>query len=323
MKLKFWVIVCLTVLALFACGHKKKPSLSGEEPVTITDFIESFQPVDLPYQFADTSVNKKTKDSLLIGYKVFAQFVPEAVLEKIVGTGIKPKIYPMARVSVPGKENYLFVKALAGERKAVFLICFDKKSNFLAAIPVLQADTDPATKQFFSIDKRLTISKIISRRNADGTVSDGKDVYVLNEGAKSFMLIMTDALDEKNVELINPIDTFSRKNKFSGDYVKDKKNLVSVRDNKKAGRITFFVHFERNNGDCTGELKGEAGFTSPNTAIYRANGDPCVVQFNFTPASVRMTEVQGCGSHRGMNCIFEGTYFKKKEPKKPTRKSKK
>ena len=54
-----------------------------------------------------------------------------------------------------------------------------------------------------------------------------------------FMLIMTDALDEKTVEVINPIDSFSRKNKFSADYQKDKLNFVSIRDSKKAGRLVF------------------------------------------------------------------------------------
>jgi hypothetical protein len=163
----------------------------------------------------------------------------------------------------------------------------------------------------------------MTRKNADGTISDGKEVYVLNEAAKSFMLIMTDALDEKNVEMINPIDTFSKKNKFSADYIKDKRNLVSVRDNKKAGRITFFVHFEKNSGNCTGELKGEASFISPATAMYRGAGEPCVLQFDFTSSSVTMTEVRGCGSYRGMDCVFEGNFPKKKEPKKSTRKIRK
>ncbi len=322
MKWKFWLIALFAIL-LFACGHKKKPSLSGDEPISISDFIESFQPLDLPFQFADTSVSKKPNDTLLISYKIFTQFIPAEVLGKIFGAGIKPKIYPMGRVSVPDKENYLFVKALNGDRKAAFLICFDKKDKFITAIPALQTDASPATQQSFIMDKRLTISKIITRKNTDGTISDGKEVYVLNEAAKSFMLIMTDALDERNVEMINPIDTFSRKNKFSADYIKDKKNLVSVRDNKKAGRITFFVHFEKNNGNCTGELKGEASFISPTTAMYRAAGEPCVLQFDFTSSSVTMAEVRGCGSYRGMDCVFEGNFPKKKESKKSTKKIRK
>jgi len=315
MNRKSWLVVFISVFIVFACTHKKKVSLSGEEPVDVKDFIESFEPLYLPYQIADTAVSKKRKDSLLISYKVFTQLIPDTVVSRVFGKGVMPKIYPVGRVSVPDQGTYLFVKVLSTDRKAVLVICFDRKNNFITAMPALQSDANPATQQFFNMDKRYTLSKSITRKNADGTISDGKNVYVLNEPAKSFLLIMTDALDEKTVELINPIDSFSRKNKYSGDYIKGKTNLVSIRDNKKAGRLTFFVHFEKRN-NCTGELKGEASFTSANTAVYRSSGDPCALQFSFTTSSVSMTEMQGCGSHRGVDCLFEGTYPKKKEPKK-------
>jgi hypothetical protein len=315
MKGKFWLIAFIAVFVLLACKHKKKVSLSGEEPVDIADFIESFEPLNLPYQIADTSVAKRRKDSLLISYKVFTQLIPDTVLSKVFGKGVKPKIYAMGRIPASEQGNYLFVKALSADRKAALVICFDKKNNFITAMPVLQLDANPATQQFFSIDKRFTLSKSITRKNRDGTISDGKNVYVLNAPAKSFLLIMTDALDEKTVELINPIDSFSKKNKYAGDYIKDKVNLVSIRDNKKTDRVTFFVHFEKKN-NCSGELKGEARFTSPNTAVFRFAGDPCVLQFSFTSSSVTLSEMEGCGSHRGVDCLFEGTYPKKREPKK-------
>jgi hypothetical protein len=321
MKQKYWLIVLISVFALFACKHKKKVSLSGDDPVDIADFIESFEPLNLPYQIADTSVAKKKWDTLLISYKVFTQLIPDTVLSRVFGKNAKPKIYPMGRVPAGDQGNYLFVKAISTDRKAALVMCFDKKDNFITAMPVLQLDANPATQQFFNIDKRYTLSKSITRRNRDGTVSDGKNVYVLNAPAKSFLLIMTDALDEKTVELINPIDSFSRKNKYAGDYLKDKVNLVSIRDNKKSDRITFFVHFEKRN-NCTGELKGEATFTTANTAVYRFPGDPCVLEFSFTSTSVTMNEMQGCGSHRGVDCLFEGVYPKKREPKRKDTKKK-
>jgi len=319
MKGRFWLLAVTFGLVLVGCKSKKKISLSGEEPVDIADFIESFERADLPYQIADTSVAKKTSDSLLISYKVFTQLVPDTVLTKVFGKGVKPKLYPMVRIPGPDHGTYLFVKGIAADRKVALVSCFDKKNNFVTAMPVLQPDANPSTQQFFIMDKRYTLSKSITRTNPDGSISDGRNVYVLNEPAKSFLLIMTDALDEKSVDLINPIDSFSRKNKYSGDYIKDKTNLVSVRDNKKQGRMTFFVHFERKN-NCTGELKGEASFTSASTAIYRAAGDPCVLQFNFTSSSVAIKEMEGCGSHRGVDCLFEGVYSKKREAKKKTSK---
>ena len=52
--IRMYMIGLLAVALLVSCGHKKKPSLSGEEPVEISDFIESFQPVTLTYLVADS-----------------------------------------------------------------------------------------------------------------------------------------------------------------------------------------------------------------------------------------------------------------------------
>ena len=81
-------------------------------------------------------------------------------------------------------------------------------------------------------------------KNADGSMADGKDVFILNEESRSFMLILTEQLDDKLAELVNPIDTLPRKQKFSADYGSGKNNLVSVRDAAKPDRFIFFIHFE-------------------------------------------------------------------------------
>jgi hypothetical protein len=314
------IILSFFLFLLAGCGQKKKVSLSGQDPVDVNDFIASFQPLKPPYQFSDTVVAKKRRDSLLISPKVFMQFVPDTVLGKVFDENLNVKIYPIGRVVGSNKENYLFLKAFSSDQKAAFLVCFDKKNKFLTGMTALEPDDNPATQQLFNIDKRFTISKTIIRKNANGTISDGKDVYVLNESGRNFTLIMTDALDEKAIDMINPIDTASRKQKFSADYIKDKRNLVSIRDDKKTDRVHFFIHFEQNNGACTGELKGEAIFISPKTAIYHGSGDPCQLQMDFTSSTVTLKEIGGCGSHRGIDCVFEGTFNRKKEIKKPQRK---
>ena len=95
-------------------------------------------------------------------------------------------------------------------------------------------------------------------------------------------------------------------------------NIVSIRDGSKANRMRFFIHFDKNNGECRGELKGEANFISANTAIYQQQGDPCSLQFNFSSSSVTLKELDGCGSHRGVKCSFDASYPKKKEAKPKT-----
>jgi hypothetical protein len=319
-RLRPWLALLLLVSVTISC-KSKKVSLSGDEPVEVGDFMDFFPEVSLPFMVADSNLLKKEKDSLLISVKVFNQFVPDSVLRKIFGKSAQPKIYPMGKVK--GDETYLFVKAMAASNRSALAVCFDRKNQFIAAIPFLTLDQSSSTQQAGSFDKGYALTKSIYRKNSDGTISEGKDVYVLNKEARDFMLIMTDALDDKVSELTNPIDTMSRKQKYTADYGSGKQNLFSFRDGRKNDRLSFFIHFEKNNGECTGELKGEAIIKSPSVAEYREGGDPCVLQFIFNSSSVTVKELGGCGSRRGLRCSFDGVYPRKKEAKSKAVKSKK
>src|SRR5258706_6013414 len=237
---RIYGILLAAVIMLSGCKGKKKLSVSGDEPIGISDLIDFFPSRQLPFQVGDTSLNKKEKDSLLIGNKVFSQFVPDSFLARVFGKGVKPKIYPIGRIKIPGAENYLFTKAVAGDKKAAFVFAFNKKDQLLDGIPLLRVGQYPGAQQVASMDKAYSITKLVGGRNADGSISDGKDVYGLDAESGRFMLIMTDALDDKVAELINPIDTFSRKNKFAADYGAARFNLVSIRDGRKNDRISFF-----------------------------------------------------------------------------------
>ena len=85
------LVFCVFVVVLSSCNcqSKKKASLSGDDPVEIRDFIDFFPNVSLPYQFGDSLLLKKDKDSLLISQKVFNQFVPDSVLGKFFGKNTK------------------------------------------------------------------------------------------------------------------------------------------------------------------------------------------------------------------------------------------
>lgn len=315
-SLLFCLCFCLSLAWLSGCKSSKKPSLSGDEPIEIADFIDFFPETSLPFQVADTSLLKKDNDSLRISYKVFTQFIPDSILSASMGKMNQPKIYPLGKTK--SEETYLLAKVINGNNRAVFILAFDKKQQFIAGMPLLKLDASPATQQSSSIDKRYTITKSVWRKSSGGSMGEGKDVYVLNNDAKNFMLIMTDPLDDAVAELINPIDTLARKLKYSADYGSGKMNLVSIRDGRKKDRVSFFIHFEK--GDCSGELKGEAILQSPTKAIYREAGDPCALQFTFSNYSVTLKELEGCGSRRGLRCSFDGVYPKKKEskPKKAT-----
>ena len=317
--LRRYLLFLLVVILVIAC-KSKKVSLAGDEPVEVGDFIEFFPDVSLPFQVADSNLLKKENDSLLISYKVFTQFVPDSITLNIFGKNAKPKIYPMGKT---GKnEKYLFAKLLSGNKRVALIMCFDKKDQFIAAMPLLTLDQAAATQQTGIVDTRYTITRSVVRRNADGRTSDGSEVFVLNSAAGNFMLIMTDALDDKVTELVNPIDTLARKQKFTADYGSGKMNLVSIRDGRKSDRLSFYIHFEKDQGQCTGELKGEAIIKSPTVAEYREAGDPCVMRFSFTSSSVTVKEVEGCGSRRGLRCTFDGVYPRKKDQKSKAVRSK-
>lgn len=298
------------------CTSKKKPSLSGEEPVAIEDFIDFFEEWKTPVHLEDTFLLKKDFDSLRISREVLTQFVPDSVLNKLLGAKAKPRFYALAKL--PLSETYLLVKTVAGNKRNVLLLAFDRKNEFLAATHFLEPDAVANTRQHSEISRKEEINKHTVRRNANGTVDEGRDVYVLNTASREFTIILTDPLDEKAPELINPIDTLSRKMKYTADYGTGKTNIFSFRDGRRAGRLEFFIHFEKNKGECIGELRGEASMKGPNRAEYREPGEPCALQFTFTSSSVTVKELEPCGSRRGLRCSFDGTYPRKKETKPRT-----
>jgi hypothetical protein len=320
----FFLLLALTLLA--GCKHKKKTSLSGNDPVDVSDFIALFRNYTVPFHYGDADLQDKKKetDSLLLSYKVFTRFIPDSVLSKAYGKDVKPKIYALGKIRVPKGETYLLAKTIAAGKRILFILAFDNRDKYVNSLPALRPDQNTNTRQAVSMDRKYIITKTIFLKNANGSVSEGRTVYALNADARDFLLIMTDALEDKPAEMINPIDTLPRKYKYAADYTVNKMNLVSIRDAKRSDRINFFIRFDKDNGTCTGELKGEAIIRGNNTAEYNKDGDPCKLKFIFTSYSVTLKEIEGCGSYRPLNCSLNGTFPRKKEikPKQATVKKK-
>ena len=311
---KYLLFLICTVL-IFSCSHKKPVAGNTEEVMDIHEFIDLFHSIKPPYEFSDTIFMHRRGDSLL-RYKSITQFVPDSVFSAHFGKTVKPKIYPLGKVLVKRNESYLFIKAISPTKKIAYVLCFDKTNKFVAALPLINinADADPSVNYIASIDNKYTILTTRQHKTADGELMYRKLAYVFNS-AGVFTLILTESNEvrSKNTQIYNPIDTLARKHKFSADYAQDKRNFISVRDGKNPSYAIIFVHFEKDNGECKGELKGQAKFISATTARYSSNGDPCLVEFSFSPAGVRMKELEGCGNHRDIKCFFDGFYERKKE----------
>ena len=313
---RFLLVLCALAWIAAGCKDNKKVSLTGEEPVEVEDFIEFFPESKLPVVVADTTLSKKVSDSLLIAYSVFTQFVPDTILKKDFNKA-KPKIYPLGRVKEKGKETYLFARAVQGTKRVGYLVTFDNDDKYPNTLRLVRSGEN-YSHVYGSLDKKFQITTYRERKNAEGGVSFKRNVYIYNNASNEFTLILTEPNEEMTEDLLNPIDTLSQKNKYTGDYPANKKNFISFRDGKNTSEILFFTHFEKNKGECVGELKGTARFVSSKKAVYKEAGNPCTLEFTFTTSSVYMKEVEGCGSYRDIRCFFEGTYPKKKS--KPAKK---
>ena len=312
--MKSLLLFPLLIFSLCAC--KNKQAGSDEETMEVADFMELFPEKNLPFSISDSGLAKRKIDSSYISYKLLAQFVGDSTLIKQFGKTTKPRLYPLARVSQKKGETYLFLESITPARRSAYIMAFDKDEKYKAILPLIINDGDPKTYQNAAMDARYTISVNKQRKKPNGEMGYKRDAYVYNN-VGTFTLILTESNESPVTagEIINPIDTLSRKNKYSADYVKDKRNIISVRDGRKASLMRFFIHFEKDNGTCKGEFRGEATFVKPNVAIFRESGDPCVLEFTFSATSISMKELEGCGNYRDIKCFFEGSFPRKKEAK--------
>lgn len=311
--MKQWITLLL-VVAIFSCKDKKV-DLSGDAPVKPNEFVKAFPTLGLPFSVADTNLSK-ISDSTIISAAVLQQFVPDSIINVFVNAEKKYVVHPVGRIE-KSTENYLLATVIQNKKTLVVAFVFDKKNKFLAAKPVFENYASDGYLHSLSINKEPTF--VISKEKI---TSDTKQLLFSRVGwaygaDNMFMVVMNDTNEDikKSNEIINPIDTLPKANKLSGDYVQDKKNFISIRDGKYPNTYIFFVHFEKKEGTCIGELKGDFKMKDATTAVYNQGGDPCVIDFSFEGNDITLKEKGSCGNRRGMQCFFDDTFTKKKEVK--------
>ncbi|HWB26981.1 MAG TPA: hypothetical protein VG738_15965 [Chitinophagaceae bacterium] len=315
---RIWLL-SIAFMGLLSCKTKMQ-DLSGEGPVSFKDFNEAFKPLSLSLTIADSNILRLT-DSTIISKAVFTQFIPDSAFEKFVNSPVTDiQINPVGSIQ-KSDEEYLL--ASIKQKKKIILVAFvlDKKKKYEAALQLFANNYDDGYTHSVNINREPTF--IISReKNSEGNTSllYTRNGYAYSSSTGTFMKVVDDSNEgkPKNAAIINPIDTLPRKNKYSADYVGDKKNFISVRDGKNAGNYNFFMHFEKNDGDCIGELKGEMTMHGSNKALYQQSGDPCEIDFTFEDNGVIVKERGNCGNHRGIKCYFDDEWPKQKvkKPKK-------
>ena len=305
----------LILLAFIGCAETKT-DLSGNTPLKINDFNAAFKNIELPIRINDTNLVAFT-DTIKIGRKALAQFLPDSVVDAIA-----PKLIKNSSIFTVGKieketEYYLLLNNKDAKKQTVSVIAFSKKNVFLGYQILTQFDLTQKGSQFYG--KTLLINKeptfLIEENKLDpeqGLTNEKKGWAYTEQG---FRLIYLDAnIKPEQKAILNPIDTLPTVNTYSGDYARDKKNFISLRDFGNANKYQFFLHFEKKDGTCVGELKGLLNFNK-NQATYSEKGDPCTIQFTITGNVIKIKEDGNCGNHRNMTCYFNDSYDKKRKAK--------
>ncbi len=315
MKFANQLVTILLLLFLWG-GCKSDPiDLSGKTTVKEKDFLGAFKPMTLPFSVADTNIDVKA-DTLVIGKEVFLQFYPDSAFTNIMG---KTKIYTIHPVGLIEKEKekyLLFIIKETKKKKRLVVLVTNEKNQFLASKELLNNFEGTEYHRSLSINKEPTF--LISREK----MGKGNEMLFTRAGwvyndAGFFMVVINDSNeDPAKTAVINPLDTLPKLNKFSGDYIKDKNNYVSIRDGKDQNNYLFFILFEKSGGACKGELKGEFKLIQPSEGLYSKNGDPCLIDFIFSGNQLKIKEQGSCGNHRGIKCFFDDRYTKKREPRK-------
>lgn len=305
----------LILLALIGCSETKT-DLSGNTPLKINDFNKAFKTIALPLRINDTNLASIT-DTIEIGKKALSQFLPDTVVNAIVPNDVKNGLlYPIGKIEKE-TEYYLLLNHKTTNKQVVSVITFSKKNIFLGFKVLTAFDIVHQGSQLYG--KNLLINKeptfLVEENKLDpeqGFTYEKKGWAYTEQG---FRLIYFDAnIKPEQKAILNPIDTLPTSNSFSGDYARDKKNFISLRDFGNPNKYQFFLHFEKKSGTCVGELKGLLNFNK-NQATYSEKGDPCTIQFTIIGNVIKIKEDGNCGNHRNMTCYFNDSYDKKRKPK--------
>lgn len=307
-----WIFL---LLLLTGC-NTTPPDYSGNNSISVKDWQAVFPDLSLPVVLHDTGLIRRA-DTNHIGYKALTQFYPDSLLQPVMGKLKKGSYFRAIGKITKKQEQYLLLIAYQPPKQArLFVLVTNSENQLLDIKEFLAFQSDDGYKHYLHINREPTFMLVREK-----TVPDLQSIYTktgwIYPSEGKFMVIMNDSNeDTKNTAVINPIDSFPALHPFSWDYGDDKKNFISVRDGSSPGKLLFFLHIEKNGGTCTGELKGFMQLTGKRTAEFRQSGDPCVVLFEFNDNSISFKETGSCGNHRGIKCLLEDQFPKRKKPVK-------
>lgn len=314
MHLKYlWIF--LVGIAVASC--KSKPvKLASDENLTIKELLQLAPELSTPFLVHDTLLNRKESDSSRLQTKVFQTFVPDSVYQRYYPVNKSLKLYLIGKLPDGESGSYVLVKSVKSGDKSAHLFYFNSKGAYVGSMKIADNKRKPGINRYCKIDSRFNISLIEEWKDARNEWINRETLYYM-DASGNMIMAMTNSNEDLSDEIRgNPIDTLPRKHKYAGDYMTDKKNLVSIRDGLTPNSFRFFIHFSKKDGTCVGEVSGTGEWIKGSEGVFHDSDSPCVLYFSFSSGSVTLREDAGCGAYRGIACFFEGGYKKVKQPLK-------
>lgn len=307
---KFFVL--LVSISVISCKDKKI-DLSGETALKDKDFFAAFKPINLPINIADTNITKLV-DTSKVGLKLLHQFIGDSVFKKM---GLKESsiIHSVGKIEKE-KETYLLFNFSFNKKHSLVAFVFNETKKYVVSKVLLETGAKDDYVHSVSITKEPTFIITKEKMNKEKqSLLFTRTGWAFSSAIANFMTVVKDTNEDekRNNTIINPIDTLPRKFKYSANYVQNEKNFIALRDGAKPNTYLFFLHIEKDDGECTGELKGELKMKSETEAIYADNGDPCQIDFIFNGNEINVKEQGSCGNYRSIKCFFDDVFVRKKE----------
>jgi hypothetical protein len=220
----YWLAALCFVIA---CSEEKT-DLSGNTPLKINDFNKVFKTVTLPINISDTNL-AKVRDTIKIGAKALAQFVPDSVVEKIIPEkDQKAILYPLLKIEKE-TEYYLMLNVHHPKKEEIAVVVFSKKNAYLDYKIITQFLVEQKGSRNYgksvSINREPTFLVEENKMDEENVLIYEKNGWAFTEN--HFRLIYFDSNKKpESKTIINPIDTLSTNNTYSGDYARDAKNFI-------------------------------------------------------------------------------------------------
>lgn len=295
------IIFLILLTAIFACGPKKGGKNDLPTNPGSSALLKRFASVKVPYIVKDTLIDKDDNPKDAIDWKAFTAEVSDTIFKSEFGD-VKPKLYPIGKnYNEDDAENYVFLKAVDGDKKVGYILCFDGMEIFKDAMPVVYADYDNKTKFYATLTKNYAIDQIKEMFDNKNETLIYRITYIYNNAGFFQTVLTTDNDDNTGEILYSPIDTLPKTNKFCGDYG-DATNLISIRNGRSATEYMVFVH------TTAGELKGYANMKPGDTIRYSKAGDMCQLDIACTAKTAALSENVACRNHTKSNTEFKGKY---------------